>query len=237
MATPWQVILREVSKHLNAFAGGAVGSVATAYTTTPLTTAEVVDPFFNLDFIKDKAIDAHGRLALEIANVRQHPWRSFIGNTTTSNIASGAVVPPTASNNKSIVGALGQVSSSSDSQALTEAAPERVRAYLALSSTVYNQPYLYYIDGNRIYHTETNVVINVCTYERSDVATTVAANGNITLPDVLVDAIVAGAVSALIIENKGVEMGGVFGNYFQKAIESIRQGQTHMPMMTLKATA
>lgn len=235
MATPWQVILRETSKHLNAFAGGAALNVQTAYTASPLTVTEVVDPYFNLDFIKDKAIDAHGRLALEIANVRAHPWRAFIGDVQTSNLASGVVIPPTASNSKSIVGALGQVVSASDAQPLSEAAPERVRQFLEMTSAVYNQPYLYYIDGNRIYHTVTNAVINVCTYERSDVVTTVAANGNITLPDVLVDAIVAGAVSTCIIESKGMEMGGYFSGMFDKAIQSIRQGQ--MPLINLKAIA
>ena len=61
--------------------------------------------------------------------------------------------------------------------------------------------------------------------------------GNITLPDVLVDAIVAGAVMECIIEAKGVEQASYFKTLFEGAIASIRQGQTTMPMMTLKATA
>jgi len=41
----------------------------------------------------------------------------------------------------------------------------------------------------------------------------------------------------LIVEAKGTEMASYFLGLFQKAIESIRNGQTTMPMMTLKATA
>lgn len=234
MATAWQVILRETAKHANAFASGGAATVATDYATSPLTTTQVVDPFFNLDFIKDKAIDAHGRLALEIANVREHPWRAFIGNSVTSGLASGAAIPTTAANSKSIVGALGQVLSSGGVP-MSAAAPERVRAYQLHTTNLYTTPYLFYIDGGYIYHTGSNTVtINICTYERADVVAAVAANGNITLPDVLADAIVAGAVSELIVEGKGMEQAAYLKDYFQKAIESIRSGQTRMPMMNLK---
>lgn len=237
MATAWQIILREISKHANAFASGGAATVATDYTTSPLTTTQVVDPYFNLDFIKDKAIDAHGRLALEIANVRGHPWRAWIGNSVTNSLSSGALIPTTATNSKTIVGTYGQVLSGG--VPMSEAAPERVRADLinAIPALYTQSPYLYYIDGNTIYHTESSATINVCTYERADVVTAVAANGNITLPDVLADAIVAGAVSELIVEAKGIEQGAYFKDYFQKAIESIRAGQTRMPMMMLPTTA
>ena len=237
MATAWQIILRETAKHANALVSGSAATTATNYTASPLTTTQVVDPFFNLDFIKDKCIDAHGRLALEIANVREHPWRAWIGNSATSNLSSGALIPTTATNSKTIIGAYGQVLSGG--VPLSPAAPERVRADLINSiPQLYTlPPYLYYIDGNTIYHTEANATINVCTYERADAVAAVAANGNISLPDVLADAIVAGAVSELAIEAKGMEQGGYFSQLFMKAIESIRNGQTQMPMMNLKQTA
>lgn len=235
MATAWSVIERQVVKHLNAFASGDASTVSTNYLTAPLTTTQVEDPFFNLDFIKDKCIDAQGRLANEIANVRAHPWRAWIGNSVTNNILTGAVLPTIATNNKAIVGAWGQVKAGSET--MTEAAPERVRDYNLHTSTLYNTPYLYYIDGNRIYHTSASgCSINCCTYERADAVSAFAA-GDISIPDVLVDALVAGAVAECIIEAKGMEQAAYFLNVFQKAIESIRNGQTTMPMMTLKATA
>ena len=235
MATAWQVILREVAQTLNSFESGTAADVQTNYLTSPLTVTQVVDPYFTLSFIKDKCIDAHGRLALEIANVRAHPWRAHIGNSETDSLASGDLLPTLAANGKTIVGAWGQVRRSIE--LFSEAAPERVTAYL-LNPSLYNRPYDYYIDGNKIFHTASSAVtIDCCTYERSDVAAAVAANGNISLPDVLVDAIVAGAVSSCIIEAKGMEQGGYFSGLFMKAIESIRQGQTTMPMRTLPATA
>lgn len=236
MATAWQVIFREVAKHANAFASGSAATVATNYAVSPLTTTQVADPFFNLAFIQDKAIDAHGRLALEIANVRAHPWRRYVGNSVTSALASGDQLPATAANGDTIVGAWGQVLAGG-TLPMSEAAPERVRAYLIHSTALYTAPYIYYIDGGYIYHTSATATINCCTYERADIVTAVAANGNITLPDVLVDAIVAGAVASLLVEAKGMEQAAYFKNYFEGCIESIRKGETTMPMMTLKQTA
>lgn len=239
MATSFGIIIREVAKHLNAFVSGNAATVQTDYQDTTPDILTIVDPFFSLDFIKDKIIDANGRLAVEIANVRAHPWRAWIGNTRTATIASGAVLPTVGTNSKSIVGAWGQVVAGGTGILMSEAAPERVRDYIEHGTGVYGSPYLYYIDGNRIYHTETTVLIDCCTYERSDTNALVnaATPGDITLPDVLVDAIVAGAVAELVIEAKGIEQASYFLNVFNSAIDSIRKGQTTMPMMTLKATA
>lgn len=235
MATAWTTILRETAKHANAFASGSAATVATDYTTSPLTTTQVVDPYFNLDFIKDKAIDAHGRLALEIANVRQHPFRSWITPSTVS-VTNGTAISTVAANGKTIVGAYGQVLIGG--VPASEAAPERVADYTRLGGNVYGVPNLYYIDGVYLYSTAgAGCVINVCTYERADAVTAMAANGNISLPDVLADAIVAGAVAELVIEAKGVEQANHFLGIFNAAIDSIRKGLTTFPMMTLKQTA
>ena len=235
MGTAWTVIIRQVAKHANAFKSGNAATVSADYLTTPLTATQVVDPYFNLGLIEDACINAYGRLATEIANVRQHPWRVHVGPDVTAGLASGDTIPTTAGG-KTIVGALGQVQSSA--VLMTEAAPERVQMYLN-ATAVFDplNPYLYYIDGNRIYHTVTLANINVCTYERDDTAAAVASDYDIGLPDVLINAIVAGAVAQLIVEGKGMEQATVFANYFQQAVESIRQGETRMPMFTLPATA
>lgn len=225
MATAWSVIERQVVKHLNAFASGDASTVSTNYLTTPLTTTQVEDPFFNIDFIKDKCIDAQGRLANEIANVYGHPWRAFIGNSQTDSLSSGDLLPTLAVNGDTIIGALGLVRRGTE--LFSKAALQRVSMYLE-NPTVYNRPFLYCIDGNKIFHTASSAVtIDCCTYERSDAVAAFAA-GNIILPDVLVDALVAGAVAECIIEAKGMEQAGYFLGAFQKAIDSIRNGQTVM---------
>lgn len=235
MATSFSIVLREVAKHLNAYKSGTALVVSNDYAVTPPTITEVVDPYFSLGFIQDKVTDAHGRLSLEIANVRAHPWRTWINNSQTANLSSGSALPTVAANSKSIVGAWGQVTNGGIP--MSEAAPERVRDYLYHTSTLYITPELYYIDGGYIYHTAAFVKLNCCTYERSTVAALVTSGGNISLPDILVDAIVAGAVAECIIEDKGSGQAAYFMKRFEAAIESIRNGQTTMPMKLLTATA
>lgn len=237
MATSFAIPIREVAKHLNAFASGNASTTQTNYTTATPTTTQVVDPYFNLDFIKDRIVDAHGRLVVEIANVRTHPWRSWITPSTVA-VADSAIIGSAAANGKTIVGALGQVLSGGIP--LTEAAPERVRDYQLLGGTFYNAPYLYYNDGLRVYLApNTACTINVCTYERADVVALIGATppGNITIPDALVDALVAGTTAMCLVEAKNIEQASYFQGVFDKAVQSIRAGQTTMPMMTLPATA
>lgn len=232
MATTWNVVFREVAKALNAFASGSASTVSTNYLIAPLTTTQVADPYFNLDLIKDKCIDVHGRLALEICNVLGHQWRSRF-HAVTAGLISGATLPTTA-NSKTIIGALGEVLSSSIR--MDKTTPDRVRQYLNNAALYPLNPYLYYIDGNCIYHTAATANINVCVYERADVVTVVSGNGNINLPDVLVDALVAGALAELIVESKGIEQASYFKNLFEAAIASIRQGQTTMPRFAMAVT-
>lgn len=235
MATSFAIPIREVAKHLNAFASGNASTTQTNYTTATPTVTQVIDPYFNLDFIKDKIVDAHGRLAVEIANVRAHPWRSWITPSVTAALTIGDLIPTTASS-KTIVGAYGEVIGSGI--LLIQANPQRVQQYLNNASLYPLNPYLYYIEGGRIYHTVAAAAINVCTYERADAVSSIGGTppGNITIPDVLVDALVAGATASCLVEAKGMEQAAYFQNIFDKAIQSIREGQTTMPRMTLVAS-
>ena len=235
MATSFSVIIREVAKHLNAYASGNASTVQTNYNIATPTITQVVDPYFNLNFIQDKIVDAYSRLALEIANVRAHPWRVFVGPTQTAGLASSATLPTTAGGS-TIVGALGDVVTSSILMA--QASPQRVQQYLNNAALYTLNPYLYYISGNKIYHTASLANIEVCTYERSATVGLVTAipPGTIALPDILTDAMVAGAVAGCIVESKGMEQASYFKNLFEAAIASIRTGQTTMPRMTLAAT-
>ena len=238
MATSFSIIIREVAKHANAFASGSAAVVQMDYTATTPAIAQVVDPYFNLDFIKDKIVDVYGRVCLEIANVESHPWRAFVGPSVTGNLTNGAAIPTVAANAKSIVGRLGQVLG--DGVAMSPSSPERVGIALRNSfGAIFNDPLLYYYDGNKIYHTETNATINVCTYERVDTVTLIGATppGSIGLPDVLVDVLVAGAVAQLIVEAKGMEQASYFKALFEAGIASIRQGQTVMPLMSVTPAA
>src|SRR5262245_9259408 len=114
MSTPFNTIVRETIKHVNGILGASASSQQTAYLTDPLTIAEADDPAINLDWVRDRVIDVHGRIALEIAMVADpstgigcHPWRSFFTDVSTPVGHNGAL-PLVGQTGKTIIGALGR---------------------------------------------------------------------------------------------------------------------------------
>ncbi len=241
MATGWRVIIREAAKRVNAVTGATASTMATNYATSPLTTTEIDDPVYNLAFLQDVIIDTHGHLALEIASVADnrgigcHPWRAFFADVTASVNHEGSI-PTTGTGSKSIIGALGQPYNAGDTdQILTMASAERVSNYrLFVSNEVYTlNPYLYHVDGHKVYCTVSSVVFPCCVYERSDYVTTMAANGSIALPDSLADALVAGAVSALLIEDEYAAQSAYYKAIYDQAVMAIRAQKIVVPGLAM----
>lgn len=242
MATAYRIIVREVLRRINGIAGATAATVDTNYGTSPLTTTQADSPVYNLAFVQDVVIDTHGRLALEIASVVDpitgigcHPWRAFFDDVTAS-IAHEGALPTVGSGGSTIIGAFGRpYDAANTDQFLMPASIERVSAYKNNTGIYTNNPYLYHVNGGKVYHTTTNVVFDVCVYERSAQVTAVAANGNITLPDVLADALVFGSVANILIEDEYAAQVGVYAAYYLETIRAIRAGSMSMPGLPMNA--
>lgn len=241
MATKLNVIVREVLKRVNGIAGATASAMATNYATDPLTTTQADDPVFNLAFIQDVVIDVHGRLALEIAsvqdpvtNIGNHPWRTFFADVTAS-VAHGGTLPTVGSGGKTIIGAFGRCYNAGDTDyVLTPASLERISAYRLNVGGIYStSPHLYSVMGSKVYATAANVVFDVCVYERADLVTAMAANGNISLPDVLADALVAGSVASIVVEDEYATTAAYYKSFYDQAIASIRSVNLAMPNLSL----
>lgn len=242
MATAYRIIVREVLRRVNGIAGAVASTVETNYGTAPLTTTQADSPVYNLSFIQDVVVDTHGRLALEIASAMDpitgigcHPWRAFFRDVT-ANVAHGGNLPTTGTTaSKTIIGAFGRPYDSSNTDLfLTPAGIERVSAYNQYTGIYTNNPYLYHVNGGKVYHTVTNIVFDCCVYERSDQVSAVAA-GNITLPDALVDALVFGSVANIIIEDEYANQAGIYAGYYLACIQAIQRGSVSMPGLPMAA--
>lgn len=241
MSTPWRIILREAAKRIGAFRSAASGAAAnTDYLTSPLSTTEIDHPVFTLGMIQDTAIDVHGRLALAIANVADpttgigcHPWRSFFTGQS-QPVASGSPLPTLTVNTlKTIIGALGRPVKNASSQYLQPASIERISRYIEgfAQGSYIGQPLLYCLNGGQVLTTlgATTILFECCGYERADQVTAVAANGNISLPDVLMDGLVAGTVATLAAENELVQLVEIYGVVYKTTLDAIAAGSTAMP--------
>ncbi|HWT01200.1 MAG TPA: hypothetical protein VN256_13205 [Pyrinomonadaceae bacterium] len=90
--------------------------------------------------------------------------------------------------------------------------------------------YNYKIDGNRIYHTRTNVVIDCCAYSKTDQLTAIGTlTNNMLLPDVLEEAMVCGIVSMLVRDDAFMQQAQVYKSYFDQTLSWISQGLVSVP--------
>lgn len=240
MATTYQKALVRLAKHCNALAGATAATQSTNYAVTPATTTTVNNAVYSLDFLNNLLIDTHGRIALAIASsvnaqgIGNHPWRAFFRDLT-ANLSHGANLPTVGSGTKTIIGAYGEAYDSSDTdQVLTRASVQRVSKYKNNTGIYTNNPWLWTISGGKVWHTTTNITIDVCVYERSDQVSAVAS-GNISIPDVLEDLLVAGAVAQAVINEKNLNQAQLFAEYYKSGIEMIMAGGTAIPQLALAA--
>lgn len=242
MSTAFNTILREVLKRVNGIAGAQAAAMATNYAVSPLTTTEADDPVYSLAFVKDVIVDTHGRLALEIASVVDpvtgvgcHPWRAFFRDVTAS-VGHDSALPTVGSSTKTIIGALGRAVSAGDTDfILTPGSAERVSAFRLYTGTLYTAGAgLYHINGGKVYATVSNVVFDCCVYERADYS---AFTGNIALPDALTDALVAGSVAGLLLEDEYAAQTAYYRDMYSQAIAAIRAGSVAMPGLLMGGKA
>jgi hypothetical protein len=233
MSTPWHDLLADTAIRINALIGTAAGALETTFLVRPLTSANFQSTVFSFTDVKYALINAEEKLAHAIASTSGHPWRAtpvFAG--VTASIANEAALPAVSSIGAGqIIGELGSVHDATDGTVCTEKplAVIRRRVRNAASFPTGSNIYHYHIDGNRIYHTRTNVVIDVCVYNRATQLAALTGNADILLPDVLGEAYVCGAVSYLVRDDEFTGQAELYRAYFNDTLSMIRGGFTEVP--------
>lgn len=227
MAVTYEKVLRAAALRVNALVGATAAALETSYATSPLTSAQFDSADFPFTAFKDGALSVESKLANAIANVGNHPWRSVLASTT-ATITHGNVIPAVDVDTVPIIGVLGSVYDGSDGTVCTEMALDDIRiAKRNANSWLLAPVYGYKIDGRRIFHTRTNVKIDVCIYNRAARETAIGTLTNqILLPEVLEEAYVCGIVSMLVRDDAFTGQAAIYRGYFNDALASIAQGLT-----------
>lgn len=215
MSVTYHVIARQVALRVGALRGTQIEGVETSYITSPFTKAEIAeDSPVNFSAIKDALLMAEEKLATAIADTGNHPLRRVLLSQT-ANIASGALIPSTNSTSVPVIGIRGSVVDATDGIQCDERTLAEVRRWVRnANSWRKGVVYAYHIDDNRIFHTRTNVKIDVCTYDAATQRTAIDANSAMLLPDSLEEALVSGGAAYLGKDN------GLFG----MTLGAIQQG-------------
>lgn len=197
MSVLYHVVLRSLAYRIGALRGQHLASLETSYAAGTLTLAELNDKAPPLTALKDALVRAEESLVREVAAEREHPWRQSIGGVTAS-LANESALPAVDSLSRTIVGPWGGVYDASDGSALTEQPLDAIRRRVRNANTFFKLPvYHFRIDGGRIYHTRTNVVIRVCAYDAATQRTAVDANSAMLLPDAAEDLLAERAAALL----------------------------------------
>lgn len=221
MSCSYRTIIAAVGTRCNALVGATTATLQTAYTTSPLTSAEFQSTIFPFADIKESVLWAEEKLATAIGDTADHPWRQSLADNT-SALTNPSTLPALSTNSKPIVGAWGAVKDGSSGMVCSEMPLDIVRRKARSSLTV--ATYWYNIVGGRIEHTRTSVIIECCVYSRTDQSTALEANGNILLPDALEQAYVCGAMSMLIRDDEFAGQAATYSGYFQNALQAIVSG-------------
>ena len=224
MTTPYHRILRNIALRAGALKGGNPAGLDVTFGTATLTAADFVGPGFEAS--KDALLLAEEKLSQAIADTGNHPWRRVL-TSQTANISHGALIPSTDSSSKPVIGVRGSVRDSSDSVVCTEQPLETVRRHVRNANSWRVCPVYYYkIDDNRLYHTRTNVIFDVCTYDAATQRAAIDSNSNMLLPDVLEEALVCGGLAYLSTAD---EFTADYARYFDATLSAIRQGLASLP--------
>lgn len=215
MSVTYHQVLRQIALRVGALRGTQVEGVETSYITAPLTKAEIsADSPVNFSALKDAVLMAEGKLATAIAETGNHPFRRVLLSQT-ANIASGALIPSTNAASVPVIGIRGSVVDATDGIVCERFSRAEVRRLIRnANSWRKGAIYAYDIDDSRIFHTRTNVKIDVCTYDAATQRTAIDANSAMLLPDVLEEALVSGGAAYLGKDN----------GFFAMTLGAIRQG-------------
>lgn len=205
MPITFESVIQQVLNELGAVAGATAVTADANFTAAP-STATVNGPDFIPNMVNPALAATISEIVEAIASIPFHPERLRFADTTAS-LANLDPIPQVGSGVARIIGVPGYVKDSSDGKACRPASLDAIRGYNRFP-TLYSvaDSYLYCINGDRIEHTRTAVIMDVCIYVRP---TTFA--GNINLEEWHEGGLKWGTVAKLAMKES------VFGSLYQAA--------------------
>lgn len=207
MAITYEEVIQQVLNELGAVKGATAAAADTNFMASP-TTSTVIGPDFVPSMIEAALAGTIGEIVEAIASTPHHPERLRFADVTAS-LANFAAIPQTGSTTARIIGVPSFVRDASDSRALLPATLDEIRSFTR-HTAIYSpfDIYRYAINGDRIEHTRTNVVMGVCVFTRPAIFT-----GNIGLEDWHESGLVWGTVAKLALKES------LFGDLYGAAVK------------------
>lgn len=210
---------------LSQFNATDAAGLQVVYTQHPLTNEMFGSSIFPFNSIRDAILNAEQKLCQAISRSTDRVLRSYIRSQTTA-LNSGAELPKLDVNGVEIIGNFGAVIDVNDPDLLCTRQPVAVIRRRLQSPDLYLiSGAQYALDGTRIIHTQTQVVLECCVYNQTQQQQRFDADEAILLPDVLAEAYINGALAMLVRDDEFTAQAQIFAGYFTTTLATLAPAQ------------
>lgn len=224
-------ILAAGAVRFDALIGPQKAQLETTYTTRPLTAANFQSTVFPFSDALASILWAEQQIAAAVADTGNSSLRSYLASRT-ANILNGGRIPSVDENGVPIIGIYGAVKDATSGRVYYPKALAEIERRVENPTTFWVVPvYFYRQIGTSIYHTGTNVKLDVCVYDSAVQQAAIAADGEILFPT-LEPLYVDGMLSRDIRDDEFMAQTAVYNGYFQNGLAAIRQGEQSISGMT-----
>lgn len=229
MAVNYNDILRQVAIRIGD-AGSIVGSdtatVETNFNTANFGAAQIDNPAFPFSAMVHALLLAEEKIAVVIANQKNHPLRTFLRGVSDQVVNRGQL--PTATFlGDPVIGVIGPVKDYTDSaiysQVDTIAEVERLNRLRA--NVLKAKVRKFAVEGATIVHTAANsVIIELCKYNKTTQKALVLANGPMIFPDAMEETLVCGTLSFLFRHDEAPDTVKHYLEFFADSLRRLEAG-------------
>ena len=232
MSVLYDIVQRQVILRANQLGADSSTALQTAYIDADIDQTNMGDRAIEFPFqaINDAILNAGDRMVRAIGQNPESTYRTYFADVTGS-LASGAVIPTTSTNTKPVIGQMGVVKDASSPFRKHTLAPfQIVQDYNVLKTNILKvNPYLYFTDNTRIWHTSTNIVADVVVWSKTDQATLMVSTptrGTCPFPEDLIEPLVCGALSYIFRGSFNNAQVGIWNAKFQDTLQDLNPNQT-----------
>lgn len=213
-------LLAAAALRINALVGTDPVELQITYATRPLTDELFQSSIFPMNAIRDSLVQAQGRLAEAIALSGERTLRAYLRGTSAA-LAPYAELPSADESGAPFIGNFGGAFDGEDNTPLTRMPVATVRNRL-LAPLLYLAPaYQFALTPDQFLHTRTTAKLYGCVWDAAAQTAIYDQNGNFTLADSLVEAVICGGCAMLMRDDEWIEQSGRWATYFQTTLASI----------------
>lgn len=224
MPLSYHDIAAAVAISINALEGTDPVELQITYSTRPLTNELFDSSIFPFDAIRDRIIETEGRLAQQVGKSTDRVLRSYIGSQTTP-LASGTELPTLDENGAPIIGNFGACVDADNPLITCTPQPLPVVRRRNLAPALWLlQGAMFALDGTRIFHSQTNVILECCVYSASAQTAAFDADETILFPDTMAVDYVTGALALLVRDDEWLQQATQYAQYYLATLNALPAG-------------